>query len=168
MKPPDYAILGKRGVILLPPRKKNISSKKKKKQARQVSTIPKGAKKTRSFNYILLLSPPPSSHLKATSPSAPSSHATHPSPKSDSTHHQKPHPPSQPQPSKDHRPVPDPLESDVCSEPNSTQNYSSQSPPKHYICSKLPNRSELVDPTRNPFLPLPIRLRGEGQIWKRQ
>lgn len=147
--------------------KENISSKKKKKQSKKSLHYPKRSeKKNRSSNYILLLSPP--SHLKATSPSAPSSHATHPSPKSDSSHHQKPHPPSQPQPSKDHQPSPDPLQSDVCSEPNSTQNYSSQSPPKHYICSKLPNRSELVDPTRNLFPPLPIRLRGGGQIWKRR
>lgn len=138
-------------------KKENISSKKKK-----------GAKRTDHSTTYYPPPPPPRFHLKATSPSAPSSHATHPSPKSCSTHHQKPRPPSQPQPSKDHQPSPDPLQSDVCSAPNSTQNYSSQSPPKHYICSKLPNRSELVDPTTFLFLPLPIRLRGGGQIWKRR
>lgn len=167
MKPPDYGMPSWAKGNPFTATKKATYQARKKRLARKVSIIPEGAKK----NQIIQLHTTPipsSSHLKATSPSAPSSHATHPSPKSDSSHHQKPHPPSQRQPSKDHRPVPDPLQSDVCSSPNSTQNYSSQSLPKHYICSKLPNQSELVDPTRNRFLPFPIRLRGGGQIWKRR
>lgn len=153
-------------LLLLPARKKTYQARRKKNKPEKSPLSQKERKKNQIIQLHTTI--PPSSHLKATSPSAPSSHATHPSPKSDSTHHQKPHPPSQPQPSKAHQPSPDPLQSDVCSSPNSTQNYSSQSPPKHYICSKLPNRSELVDPTRNPFPPLPIRLRGGGQIWKRR
>lgn len=51
-------------VLLLPPRKENIKQEEKE-QARKLSTLPEGAKKkTRSFNYILLLlspSPPPTS-----------------------------------------------------------------------------------------------------------
>lgn len=155
-----------RGFLLLPPRKKTYQARKKTSQ--KSLHYPKRSETPPQIIQLHTTTPPPSSHLKATSPSAPSSHATHPSPESCSIHHQKPHPPSQPQPSKAHQPVPDPLQSDVCSSPNSTQNYSSQSPPKHYICSKLPNRSKLVDPTRNLSLPLPIRLRGGGQIWKRR
>lgn len=154
-------------LLLLPARKKTYQARRRETSQKSLHYPRRSEKKNRSFNYILPPLPP-SSHFKATSPSAPSSHATHPSPKSCSTHRQKPHHPSQPQPSKDHQPSPDPLQSDVCSSPNSTQNYSSQSPPKHYICSKLPNRSELVDPTRNLFPQLPIRLWGGGQIWKRR
>lgn len=63
MKPPDYAILGKRGVILLPPRKKKHIKQEEKKTSQKSLHYPKRSEKKNQIIQLRTtpIPPPPSS-----------------------------------------------------------------------------------------------------------